>query len=702
MIDSIGKMVVNCENLSCSELMLLAGVKKEVPVLVFERIASFEVKRAIVTAILMYADTNKIEFNIRRINEYIEQSTLKNLESIKSVFDDLCHVEKEFAPSTRKSCFRDLKRGIFLADLIYRKGSKKEIYIQHCVYFEKLDMIGLELLLCDFEKINFSRLEWYRELSGLTSEAQEAVAEFFYHSLSTELYAEWSLFKNAFYLEEKIKNSEGLCTLEKLFTLLSDEITRGFGITFRFHWMYTQIEKDSQKIYSFDIWKYDWFIFGRNAENKSDWTGGDFFLNFTKLKDDETRYIVQKYIYYLLNVESLAFDTISETLRTISIVYSDLGLLLHLTQQQTIDYCANKYTLHRSETDELHAEDYVARIISTMSKFFDWCCSHEILSENVWLFVRKHYSTRRNRIVKKAISAYVLQQIFYVLVECPDERMRIIFLIIFDTGLRGEDATALTKDSLVIKGETVDGKFKVTGGYLYYKNHKFSAEKRCVILSPSVAILLDEYRQQRIQNDDSPFLFPRYDTKSKHIVAATFRQYMTDFFIEKGIKEEDGAVFRFKVHGLRHTAAERMRKAGVPIEVISAQLNHQSIEMTMRYLDDFDDDLLKQNKTYVDVNGASVDEKMIGNKKDFEMLEDAYIKMKQMLLPNGFCRRPQSLKSCPHYCTCISGNCQYFRTDLSYLGVLEQQLFQEKQLLENCSSAPEIKTHKKKAILAKW
>ena len=692
MIDQLEKIVNDCENLlPSSKVLELANVKRVVPEISFGSISSFDVKRAIATALLLYADTKKIDFNIRRLNEYIQSTNSETFETCRSLFDSLCREESGFSFSPKRSCFRNWKRGILFSDLIYRKGSTRENFVQHCIYFEKLDLVGLEFLVLPFKEINLKRLVWYQNLEWFTEDAQELMADFFYQSFSTEAFSEWTLFKYAFYLEKKMSENKFVsrCSIEQLFSLLSSGETAPLGRYLSFHWMHVQFERNPEKIYDFDTWKVEWF--SHNRKNQ-DWTGGEHTLNFSKIKDEKTKKIVKKYCMYLLNVENLSFGVIVESLRQLSYVYSDIGTLLNITQQQTIDYCAKLFLNRCRIKDSSIAEDAVLRMIFMVSKFFDWCCSHELFSENPWFFVKGQYHSHRNKIVKRAISPYVLQQIFRVLPECPDERMKIIFLVIFDSGMRGEDATALKKNSIVINGEMKNEKFCVTGGYLYYDNHKFHSDKKCVVLSPAVAMLLDEYRQQRIQNDDSPFLFPRYDTKSKHIVAPTFRQYMSKFFAEKGVKNEDGSTYKFEVHSLRHTAAVRMKAAGVSIEAISAQLDHHSIEMTYRYLDDLDEQILEKNKIYIDVNGQKVDSS-IGDSKDTTLVEEAMKKLRAKLLPNGFCERPSVLKSCPHFCTCISGKCSYFRTDIRYLPVHEQQLQKERQMLAECDSEPEKKTH---------
>ena len=153
----------------------------------------------------------------------------------------------------------------------------------------------------------------------------------------------------------------------------------------------------------------------------------------------------------------------------------------------------------------------------------------------------------------------------------------------------------------------------------------------------------------------------------------------------------------FDIHSLRHTVAVRMLTAGLPIESIQAQLGHRSVEMTFRYIDSLDDTLLKKNKRYVDCHGktTTVANNLYANPTDFEAVTAAYKALRAKMLPNGMCKRPSSLKSCPHYCSCINGDCMFFSTNEDYLPIHEEQLRAEKELLKTATSEPEIELHKK-------
>lgn len=56
---------------------------------------------------------------------------------------------------------------------------------------------------------------------------------------------------------------------------------------------------------------------------------------------------------------------------------------------------------------------------------------------------------------------------------------------------------------------------------------------------------------------------------------------------------EAGIQKRITLHKMRSTAACAMAKAGVPVKAIAKQLNHSSIQVTMRYIDVFDEDTKK-------------------------------------------------------------------------------------------------------------
>ena len=66
-------------------------------------------------------------------------------------------------------------------------------------------------------------------------------------------------------------------------------------------------------------------------------------------------------------------------------------------------------------------------------------------------------------------------------------------------------------------------------------------------------------------------------------------QNVNNFIRENNIKDEDGSVFHYKNHALRHTFAVKMLNGGADILTVQELLAHASPEMTMRYAKLLDD-----------------------------------------------------------------------------------------------------------------
>lgn len=690
MIDSILKLDV-----LQSSTFLEKVCKKRIKVedIDFSKISSYEVRYGIVLSLVMFSDDKKINTKVRRLKSFISSSNPEALSNFYTFIQSLHRSYTLTDNTTIRAEYCLWIKGLILSDLFTQEGTNQEKFIKHCSRFGIIDLIALEILTKPIDEVKENKVSWYHDIAWLSEENKILVSGFIYEVTSKGTLSTAVISRNIRNIVKLKANAIQNCSCAEFISLISKKYPDSTLAHYLLdHWNTAKVKEDPSEIYKLDIWLLKWFP--HNREEQPYPTS----LNFSSIQDSSIKKIIKKYIYYLITVKCLSNGRIDTYLRFLTTVSNDFNNhFLSISQKEAIEYCSSKYLYQiNSGKTKKNANAYISEMITVLTNLFDYLYVHDHISFNPWVLVGNDYKRNIKQVNRRAIPSYVLMQMFKLLPEYPDEKYRLVFLIMFDTGLRVSDATALKKNDLVIHGKFMNGRFKVTSGELHYHNHKFNHEST-VILSSSLAILLEEYRTLFPLKKDNPYLFQPFNSKNGHISSNTFQQTMRKWFAEKGVKNEDGTIFNFQSHGLRHTVAVRMKKAGIPIEAISAQLDHQSIQMTQQYIDSIDDDIKSQNKDYTDSHTTKFQnrESFRNDELEKKYVEKAIRKIRAQLLPNGQCRRPSSLKACPHYCNCVFDSCPHFRTSKDYLPIHKEQLRQEMILLKNASSKDEAKIHER-------
>lgn len=129
-------------------------------------------------------------------------------------------------------------------------------------------------------------------------------------------------------------------------------------------------------------------------------------------------------------------------------------------------------------------------------------------------------------------------------------------------GLRAQEARLLEWSQLEIDPR----RFSPAAGVIHY--HAWDRKERVEFDMPFPQELLRFIPKRK---GDDPRVFP-------NISHAQMDYCLKQACLFAGIKKH------ITIHSLRHSAAQSMHRAGVPIEDIRAQLNHTRIETTMKYL----------------------------------------------------------------------------------------------------------------------
>lgn len=631
---------------------------------------------------------------IRAMNQFtsglfVKTSSTEFIEEIYQTYLTLQSAERER--------FRKWALCLLLAEMIGldKKVNSRDTYISHCVNHKLIDTFGLCFTLKRLKDIRdyhgqlFSR---FIDVSWLGTSVIKDLAGWAYDSLADDKCTLDGIHQS-FVILNRSKSSIPLSARTSTHQLLDavDKLHRRPFDTKKMH-VYLQTKDGEPKdILQLDIWMTDWFVFNKRRKTANHKPKQ---IEFQGMRSRQDKQIIKTYALYLLENTPCSFSCIISKVQTIQHTLNVMNVSIkEVTTKMTIDYCDKLYKERESISGAENAIHYLSRTITDLSVFYKYLCVHNIVTSNPWAYVQKSYKPEQSKIHRRAIPPYVLQQMFKVLPEIDDRKYLLIFLVMFDAGLRTVDAVALRKQDLVVFGRTNSrGEFVITGAQLNYYNHKFNHEA-VVFISGTMAMLLDQWRHT--QDNNSEYMFNSAVNKAEPICKSTFRVKMKEFFKSKGVHNADGTLFNFKPHDLRHTCAVRMYDAGIPIANISAQLDHQSIEMTLKYIDSIDRSIEKKNTDYINLKGEKVDPVISIDDEagSQETIKQAVNKLRRIMLPNGICNRPALLSPCPHGCACLT--CSSFATSAEYLQVHRVQLREEEKLLAEAVSAPEKATHEK-------
>jgi site-specific recombinase XerD len=156
-----------------------------------------------------------------------------------------------------------------------------------------------------------------------------------------------------------------------------------------------------------------------------------------------------------------------------------------------------------------------------------------------------------------------VEEVFIIINACTNIRDRVMFMLMYDAGLRGSEVVNL-------KAVNIDSSrmlIKVEQG----KGHK----DRYVILSKT---MLEHLRLYWKTYHPVHWLFPLRFNPEKHIHRRLISQIYQEVKKKTGITKHGGA------HTLRHCFATHMLEGGTAIDIVQRLLGHGSLTSTRRYL----------------------------------------------------------------------------------------------------------------------
>jgi len=258
---------------------------------------------------------------------------------------------------------------------------------------------------------------------------------------------------------------------------------------------------------------------------------------------------------------------------------------------------------------------------------------------------------------------------------------RVAAELLIDTGRRPDEICALRWDCLEYDEPGHEP-------VLVYFNHKCAREGRRLPIAQATAELIAA-QKARVRE-----MFPGTPLGELKLLPAAYanphgRRPVTEVVFSARHREwvaslppllrADGAEFdkaRVVPYAYRHTYAQRHADAGVPVDVLSALMDHRSLNTTRGYYTVGD----RRRREAVDKVAAMQFDRH-GNRiwRDARTLldsEHARRAIGEVAVPYGTCSEPSNVQAggtaCPYRFRCAG--CDHFRTDISYLPDLHAYL----------------------------
>lgn len=283
----------------------------------------------------------------------------------------------------------------------------------------------------------------------------------------------------------------------------------------------------------------------------------------------------------------------------------------------------------------------------------------------------------------KFVSAPILQELDSHIMELDRPEVLPIYVLLRETGWRGIDILNLRYNNCLEK--IWNGKEEKYNYYLCGEITKTGIANLKIPIKDTVAQMLEECIENAKQkstdnNNPQKYLFNVYEGKRKGMPIPKTRLLVSiQRLIEKNnILDENGKLFHFKTHALRHTRAKEYVEQGMSISIIQQILGHRSLQMTIHYATVTENTLYEQWKTTEDLNLFKIDDdnkkQRIDTKDEESLIKYEFVRknLDAVKVPFGVCFKPSKLPckqqinqclTCASFCT-TTENLQEYKEEI--------------------------------------
>lgn len=391
------------------------------------------------------------------------------------------------------------------------------------------------------------------------------------------------------------------------------------------------------------------------------------YLNFSKIPTTIREQVKKYFKQRLLSKNRFSWSTAMNYLKVLpkffTFIFSlepawkDLKLLKRNHIEKYIEYL-HEYTQTKLTQKSANPELYTKSALSIVQKFLEDIQRYEYAMApekhvRLLIFPEDKPEPRKKSLEQIGyIPDFILEQLFSQLDELHKDVAPVVW-VAFKTGLRISDVLELTPDNLV----RLNGQYSIVTDIrkTYVKDHRIPIDEE---LAGMLAVLIDKQKKHSNQdNNPKDYIFVRYrGTRKGQPYSQTWISEKLNILAKKvNITDENGNLFRFKMHQFRHTYGVKLINSGVDILTVQELMAHASPEMTMRYAKLLDEtkreafeSAVKQGVFSFDLNGE-VHEIKVGDDIPTDILDALWQdhKLNAMDNPYGTCHAR------------LNGNCPY-------------------------------------------
>ena len=310
-----------------------------------------------------------------------------------------------------------------------------------------------------------------------------------------------------------------------------------------------------------NVWFLERFHFSKERMNPSKPIE---LVSFKEVTNLENQKILQKYMRYLFGITDLSISTIRIKLlelRTFLAHFNGEEKPIYEVEAEKIQRYLE--SVQRQDTREKTANGRIFMIL----QFYNFLTVKGYLKKIPFrheYYLQKEVHIHHDRSVPERIYTEILSK----LAEFP-EHLRLMFLHLWCTGIRGSEVCTLTGDGY----EEKDGDY-----WLKVYQVKMKTYKRIPI--PEALYKLVQVYKKKYQIGPEEYLFQNQTGGAFRY--GTFRYQMLKYCEKYQIANGE---YIFKSHDYRHNLATLYYDSGISIQAVRDYLGHEYEEMTRQYVD---------------------------------------------------------------------------------------------------------------------
>ena len=418
--------------------------------------------------------------------------------------------------------------------------------------------------------------------------------------------------------------------------------------------IYEYIDANStDDLFKRDLWNLSELIIESNRKNKTLMVES---FNFIDIININNRNYVKKYIKHLIANTSLSISTIKGKIthikRVLSKVEKDLILLSYDELFKSINI--------KGDSNEISYNSNIE-----MKLFTDYLYNQGRMS--YILLKREDIKRPKRKHIYRTVENLVVDQIFNVLDKFQTE-IALIYLIIYCTGVRISEALAVKSDYLYVSNKNF---------YIKTFSTKMKKEQDNII-PENLYIMINAYIKEHCISGKKEFVFKGRKDIDGPMKYSFFRDTIHEEIKKYDIRCSSGVLYNIDIHGYRHRLGTEMHKNSISWYIIQKVLHHESIEMTMAYIDIFEKDIKDSYTQFYNYKGKQLPPDSESVKMILFYLNHA---INAQALSNGICALPAKFNKCEHANVCLT--CSNFCTSREHLQTLKKQMEETEIILEN-------------------